>query len=121
VAAAGRAARRGRSLELAVTARYLPPGARCSAYWYAQRGGMLPYGVTDPDDLEFLRVLGARAVLLARWYGYLPWQVPEGPYLVHMWPEHVWDEVASAMANEAAERGTWEQPGPGYWAAGDYG
>lgn len=95
--------------------RYLPdPRLRCSAYWYAERAGMLPYGITDPDDLEFLRVLGARAALLARWYGYAPWKVPEGPFpAVFMWPEHVWDEVASAMANEAAEHGTWERPAYG--------
>lgn len=106
--------------------KYLPDGyIRCSAYWYANRAGMLPYGVTDPDDQEFLRDLGARAARLGRWYGYPPWLVPEGPYLVHMWPEHVWDEVASAMASEAAGTGHWEsgnhdadQAGPRY--QGDY-
>lgn len=104
---------------------YLPQGVRCSAYWYAQRAGMLPYGVTDPDDMEFLRDLGARAARLGRWHGYPEWVVPEGPYLVYMWPEHVWDEVASAMANEAAGSGHWEsgnhdadQAGPRY--QGDY-
>lgn len=101
--------------------RYLPPGTCCTAYWYAQRAGMLSYGVTDPDDLEFLRVLGARAALLGRWYGYPQWKVPEGPFLVFMWPEHVWDEVASAMADEAAEHGTWEQPPAGPWNEPAYG
>lgn len=100
---------------------YLPPGMRCTAYWYAQRAGMMPYGITDPDDIEFLRVLGARAALRARWYGYPEWLVPEGPFRVHMWPEHVWDEVASAMANETAEHGVWDQPAHGYWESGDYG
>lgn len=100
---------------------YLPPGMRCTAYWYAQRAGMMPYGITDPDDIEFLRVLGARAALRARWYGYPEWLVPEGPFRVHMWPEHVWDEVALAMANETAEHGVWDQPPHGYWESGDYG
>jgi hypothetical protein len=86
--------------------RYLPdPRLRCSAYWYAQRAGMI---VGDYSDAEFLRDLGARAAKLGRWYGYPEWLVPEGPFMVHMWPEHVWDEVASAMANEAAEFGHWD-------------
>ena len=83
--------------------RFLPPGMWCTAFWYAERAGLL-----TGDDLEFLRDLGARAARLARWYGYPEWIVPEGPYQVHMWPEHVWDEVANAMANEAARYGHWD-------------
>jgi hypothetical protein len=95
-----------------MTIRYLAPGVRCSAYWYARRGGMLPYGITDPDDLEFLRDLGLRAARLARWLGVAEWLVWEGPpgnqFLVHTWPEEIWNHVASAMANEAAEHGCWD-------------
>jgi hypothetical protein len=97
---------------------FLPgPEWRCSAYWYAARAGML-----TGDDLEFLRCLGLRAARLARWHGIPPQAVPEGPYLVHMWPEWVWDVTVRQMADDGARFGEWGPgTGTGYWETGDYG
>ena len=62
------------------------PGARVTAYWYSARRGL-------PCDLESLRELGLQAARRARWLGLQPLLVPEGPFLVHAWPERVWDQV----------------------------
>jgi hypothetical protein len=96
--------------------KYLAPGQRCSAYWYAAAARLLT-GSSIWDDLDFLKELGLRAARLARWEGIAPWQVPEGPYWVHMWPEHVWDQAAGQMADEAARYGDYHSNLP-YQAAG---
>jgi hypothetical protein len=100
-----------------MTRRYLPDDLiRCSAYWYALRAGMVT-DASDPGDLEFLRELGLRAASLARWEGLPALTVPEGPWpAVFLWPERIWSEVADAMANHAAEHGSYgpedvRQPG----------
>jgi len=91
---------------LADATRYLEPGSLCTGYWYAARGGMLPYGgPADPDDREFLTALGVRAGLLARWSGLPSSLVPEGPGMAAAWPEWVWGIAAGAMAEHAAEHG----------------
>lgn len=90
---------------------------RCSAYWYALHAGLL----TGDGDLEFLRCLGLHAARLARWHGIPPWQVSEGPYLVFMWPEWVWDVTADAMAQSAAQHGDYASLDAGTCAAGGYG
>lgn len=95
----------------------LPPGMRCSAYWYALRSGL----VSGSGDLDFLRCLGWHAARLARWQGIPPWQVPEGPYLVFMWPEQVWDAAWAVMARAAAQHGDYASLGHGYQDAGGYG
>ena len=96
----------------------LPPGMACSAYWYAASARLL----TGDGDLDFLRCLGWHAVRLARWHGIPGWQVPEGPFLVWMWPEWVWDTAVDAMAQAAAESGSYDTlGGHGYWEAGGYG
>lgn len=59
---------------------------RVTAYWYASQRGL-------PCDLEYLKALGAAAARHARWQGIPVLRVPEGPYLVHAWPEAVWDEA----------------------------
>jgi hypothetical protein len=73
----------------------LPPGARCTAYWYARAAGL-------PCDLEFLRALGLAAWYAAAWHGLAPAKVAEGPYLVHTWPQQAWDEAAAWLARQAA-------------------
>lgn len=65
----------------------LPAGMRCTAFWYARARGL-------PQDLDSLLDLGLVAARIARWEGLEPWQVAEGPYWVHMWPEHVWDQAS---------------------------
>jgi hypothetical protein len=97
---------------------YLPPGWSCTAYWYAGRAGML----TGDGDLEFLRCLGLRAAGLARWHRLPVWQVPEGPFTVHMWPEWVWDVTVRQMAEDGARFGDYG-PGmnTGYWESAGYG
>lgn len=65
------------------------PGCRVTAYWYASHHGL-------PCDLDYLKAFGAAAARLARWQGILVLRVPEGPYLVHSWPEAVWDETCRA-------------------------
>lgn len=60
---------------------------RCSAYWYALHRGL-------PADLDYLRALGLTAYRMARWEGLEEWKVPEGPWIVFMWPEHIWDAAA---------------------------
>lgn len=69
----------------------LPPGMRCTGYWYARAEGM-------DTDLEFLRELGLAAWRVARWSGCAPALVPEGPYRVHTWPEEVWDAAVAELA-----------------------
>lgn len=93
----------------------LPPGCRCTAYWYAWQSRLL-----TGDDLGFLTELGIRAARVARWEGIPPWQIPEGPYWVHMWPEQIWDRAAGQMADEAARYGDWRShlPEPAYRRAG---
>lgn len=92
----------------------LPPSMRCSAFWYAQARGL-------PADIDSLLGLGLVAARIARWEGLEAWQVAEGPYWVHMWPEHVWDE-ASRGGMPAVTRPAnppsgpvarfWDQPDP---------
>lgn len=88
----------------------LPPGMRCSAWWYAQHRGL-------PVSMGYLKSLGLTAARMAFWEGLEPWQVPERhpdgvTYLVYQWPERIWD-AASAQPQMA-------EPGHGYWEAGDY-
>ena len=101
---------------------YLPPDYRCTAYWYAQRAGLL----TGNGDLEFLRCLGLRAWHLAGYYGVPAWpKIPEGPFMVLLWPEVIWDTAAFQLAQDAARFGDhayedemarqpWQSPDPGY-------
>lgn len=91
---------------------------RCTAYWYAASARLL----TGNGDLDFLSCLGLHAARLARWHGIPAWQVPEGPFLVWMWPEWIWDATVTAMADAAAGHGDYaDLSGHGYWEAGDYG
>ena len=94
------------------------PDWRCSAYWYAARAGMVSVPQA-PGDLEFLRELGLRAASLARWEGIPAMTVPEGPYQVYLWPEHIWSAVADAMANYAAEHGGYGHSGDPAWESAD--
>jgi hypothetical protein len=80
----------------------LPPGARCTAYWYAQHAGML----TGDGDFEFLRALGLAAWRIAGRHRLPEAKVPEGPYLVHQWPEWCWSQAADRIAEWTAEHGT---------------
>lgn len=92
----------------------LPAGMRCSALWYVLHRGL-------PADLDYLKGLGLAAARLASWEGLEPWQVPEGPYWVHQWPERIWDDVARQPAGVLRELGRpRDEPGHGYWEAGDY-
>jgi hypothetical protein len=79
----------------------LPPGMRCTAYFYAQQSGLL----TGHGDMEFLTELGWHAAVLARWHQIPPWKVNEGPLFVHTWPEWVWSTTADLLAHYAAEYG----------------
>lgn len=90
---------------------FLPPGCFCTAYWYAQRAGLLTGNW--PADLDFLACLGLRAERLARAHRVPYWTVPEGPYRVHMQPEWIWDLALAQMREDAERYGTWQ--------AGDYG
>jgi hypothetical protein len=100
--------------------RFLPGESwRVTAYWYAWRSGTL--AGHWPSDLEFLKELGWHAAGLARSYGIPPWCCDEGPYWVNMWPEAVWSVTMDQLANHAAEHGAYcDEPGHGYWEAGDY-
>ena len=69
----------------------LPPGCRCSAFWYAQARGL-------PQDLDYLKALGLTAWRMATWEGLAEWRVPEGPYWVHMWPERIFDAASLGLA-----------------------
>lgn len=71
------------------------PEVRCTAYWYASTRGLS----CDPD---FLLELGRQAARHARWLGIPEQKTPEGPFIVHAWPEAAWDYVAprSAIAAE---------------------
>jgi hypothetical protein len=83
-----------------VNRQLLPPGARCTAYWYAQAAGL-------PCDLASLLALGRAAAHAAAWSGIPPAKVAEGPYLVHTWPQQAWDEAAGWLARQAAEHGSY--------------
>ena len=76
----------------------LPPGMRCSSWWYAMHRGL-------PQDLAYLKGLGLAAARLARWEGLEEWKVPEGPDQVHMWPERIFDEAARHPAGVLREPG----------------
>ena len=76
----------------------LPPSMRCSAYWYAQNRGL-------PVSIGYLKSLGLIAARMAYREGLAPWQVPEGPYLVHQWPEHIWD--AASVQPQVREAEFW--------------
>jgi hypothetical protein len=67
----------------------LPPGIRCTAYYYASYHRL-------PCDLEYLTELGRAAARRARWLGIAPCLVPEGPLVVHAWPEEIFGEVVAA-------------------------
>jgi hypothetical protein len=81
----------------------LPAGMRCSAFWYAQHRGL-------PTSLGYLKALGLTAYRMAVWEGLEPWQVPEGPWIVHMWPERIWDAAAQNPVARDAE--FWSCPPP---------
>ena len=66
----------------------LLPAMRCTAYWYAQHAGLW-------TDLGHLRELDYRAAVVAGWHGLGPALVLEGPYLVHTWPQWIWDRAAN--------------------------
>jgi hypothetical protein len=71
----------------------LPSGMRCSSFWYAQARGL-------PTDIGYLRVLGLTAYRMAIWEGLAPWQVQEGPFLVHMWPERIFDAACQGLVRD---------------------
>ena len=69
----------------------LPPGYRCTAYWYALHNGL-------PADLGYLLELGRRAARAASWLGLAPVRVPEGPFpAVNTWEPWLWDLAAAGM------------------------
>ena len=78
-----------------------PPGAWITAYRYSAAAGLLTGNW--PADLDFLSCLGLRAERLARAHRVPYRTVPEGPYVVHMQPEWVFD-LALAQLREDAER-----------------
>ena len=70
----------------------LPPGYRCTAYWYALHNGL-------PADLGYLLELGRRAARAASWLGLAPVRVPEGPFpAVNTWEPWLWDLAAAGIA-----------------------
>lgn len=71
----------------------IPSGMRCSAFWYAQARGL-------PTDIDYLKALGLTAYRMARWEGLASWQVREGPFLVYMWPERIFDAAAMGLVRE---------------------
>lgn len=73
----------------------LPAGMRCSALWYATARGL-------PTDIGYLKALGLIAYRMAAWEGLEPWQVPEGPWLVFMWPERIWDAASQGLVRQEA-------------------
>lgn len=89
--------------------RYLPPGASCTAFWYASQAGlMVACGPDDLSDRDFLRELGAQAACRAGWHGIPAWQVRENGVLAWMRPEWVWEITVNAMARSAAEYGDYQ-------------
>jgi hypothetical protein len=94
-----------------IAGRLLPPGMRCSAYWYsAQRG--------YPVAMCCLLELGLRAARLARQAGWVTVRVTEGPFLVNTWPEEFWDAAAATMAVYCT---AWEYASAGRMLTGDAG
>lgn len=86
----------------------LPPGMRCSGWWYATARGL-------PVSLDYLKSLGLTASRMATWEGLERWQVPERhpdgvTYQVFMWPERIWD--AASAQPMARETGFWSYPAP---------
>ena len=70
----------------------LPPGWRCSAYWYATHRGL-------PVTFSYLLELGRHAARAARWYGIAPAPVAEGIFpAVHTWEPWLWDQAAAELA-----------------------
>ena len=101
----------------------LPPGYRCSAYWFCWQAGLLTGDWAA--DLEFMRELGWHAAVLARAWRIPPWCCDEGPFWVNTWPEQVWSVTADAMMDRAAEHGdmtpAWSTPPPsGGYRDGNY-
>ena len=75
-----------------VTGPRLPePGWRFTAYYWAAHRGL-------PTTLEYLTELGAIAAGEARWAGLRQATVPEGPYIVHTWPEQIWRAAEAKLA-----------------------
>lgn len=116
----------------------IAPDQRCTAFWYCRARGL-------PEDLETRRELGLRAWRVACWYGVPYWpKIAEGPFNVLLWPEWVFDVAAADMnafygrqeqpfpgedyqvRSQVARAWQLDQgyqedePGPGYWEAGDY-
>ncbi len=83
-----------------------PDPPRVSAYWHALHHGL-------PCDLDWLRETGLRAWRIAAWYGLPPLKTPEGPYLVHTWPEWLWDLAVADMTAFYSRREL-PEPGPDY-------
>ena len=89
----------------------LPAAMRCSALWYATARGL-------PTGLDYLKALGAAAARMAWWEGLEPWQVPEGPWYVYMWPERIWDAASNGVAVRPLTA-FWQEPpayGYGFWS-----
>jgi hypothetical protein len=84
----------------------LPSQMRCSAFWYAQARGL-------PTDIGYLKALGLTAYRMAVWEGLAPWRVREGPFLVYMWPERIWDAASQGLVRDPGcdDR---RQPEPGH-------
>jgi len=85
----------------------LPAGWRCSAFYWAAHRGL-------PVTLSYLQELGLRAARLGRWHGIPEARAPEGPYIVFLWPEQVWEQAAVRLAADfaAAVAEYWRCPEP---------
>jgi hypothetical protein len=92
----------------------LPAGWRCSAFYWAARRGL-------PVTLSYLLELGLQAARIARWHGLPEARTPEGPYIVHQWPEWVFEQAAARLAADfaVAQAEYWRCPEPQGDAARD--
>jgi hypothetical protein len=85
----------------------LPPGWRCTAYYYTQHRGM-------PVTLSYLQELGLRAARIAWWHGIPEAKAWEGFWWCHTWPEWVWQQAAVRLAADFAVAAAeyWRCPEP---------
>lgn len=90
-------------------ARLLPPGYRCSAYWYSAQRGL-------PSAMCCLLELGTRAARLARQAGLATARIAEGPFWVNTWPEEFWDAATATMDDRCT---AWQYASAGRMLTGD--
>jgi hypothetical protein len=89
--------------------RLLPPGYRCSAYWYSARRGL-------PASMCCLLELGTRAARIARQAGWTAVRITEGPFRVNTWPQEFWDAAAATMDDRCT---AWQYASAGRMLVGD--